>query len=83
MQRPTETHIAIILSICTVLSVAAFPGTPRANAADHDIDVIIVKIDQLFRAESSRATLQMQIVTPDWERTLSGIASWTVGSRER
>ena len=41
-----------------------------------DIDEVIRKIDELYRANSSYAKLEMEIVTPHWERTLL-LDSWT------
>jgi hypothetical protein len=48
------------------------------RAADHDLATVIRTIDEMFRSSSSHAIVEMQIVTPDWERTLE-LEMWTVG----
>lgn len=39
---------------------------------------LLKKVDQLYRSDSSTSTMKMQIVTPNWERTLT-MESWTIG----
>jgi len=65
-----RTHLAAF----AVLLLFAAPSA----ATDPDLEAVIKKIDELFRSESSHATLEMQIVTPDWERTLE-MEMWTLG----
>lgn len=43
-----------------------------------DIKAVIKHIDQLYRSETSHAEMEMQIVTPHWERTLA-MTIWTEG----
>jgi outer membrane lipoprotein-sorting protein len=74
-----------------VLVVAAGPSlggplhppeaAPRDSTAvfdDAEIERIIRSIDELYRSESSYSEIEMQIVTPHWERTLS-MKAWTSG----
>lgn len=48
------------------------PASPEAAA-------IARKIDELYRSDSSRSLLEMEIVTPHWSRTLE-MKVWTVGT---
>jgi len=47
-------------------------------SADNDAAALLKKMDELFRSKSSIATMKMQIVTPNWQRTLE-MQSWTRG----
>lgn len=49
-----------------------------AQDSDADLKVLIDRLDKLYRADTSYTDLEMTIVTPNWERTLS-IDSWTEG----
>jgi outer membrane lipoprotein-sorting protein len=46
--------------------------------ADDDAAALLLKMDELFRSKSSVSTMKMQIVTPNWQRTLE-MQSWTLG----
>lgn len=48
------------------------------RAGDIDVDEIIRRVDQLYRSKSSYSQLEMEIVTPHWQRTLS-MDAWTMG----
>ncbi len=50
----------------------------QSLAAEVTVSEAVAFLDSLYRSESSRAELSMQIVTPDWERTLS-MEVWTKG----
>lgn len=56
------------------------PGLLLAQDRSANIDVkeIVKKIDALYRSESSAGEMEMQIVTPHWERTLR-LKVWTQG----
>jgi outer membrane lipoprotein-sorting protein len=63
--------LSTLLSFCLLL--------PTTSAiADNDAAALLVKMDELFRSKSSIATMKMQIVTPNWQRTLE-MQSWTRG----
>jgi outer membrane lipoprotein-sorting protein len=47
-------------------------------AGERDIEEILKKMDELYRAESSYSEVVMEIVTPRWERTLE-MTVWTEG----
>lgn len=46
--------------------------------AGDDAATILKKMDELFRSQSSISTMKMQIITPNWRRTLE-MQSWTMG----
>lgn len=71
-------HI-LLVGVLAVVLVTALPA-PRAAAQGQSIDIktIIKKMDDLYRSESSHATITMHIVTAHWERTLS-MEAWTEG----
>ncbi len=52
------------------------PLWAEAQKADLDVKAIIKAVDELYRSQTSHADIEMQIVTPHWERTLS-LAIWT------
>jgi outer membrane lipoprotein-sorting protein len=49
------------------------------QSSDIDAKDIVKKLDALYRSESSFGEMEMQIVTPHWERTLS-MKVWTKGT---
>jgi len=71
---------ARFLAVLAAFLAAGFaPRAARPQSAAPDIDQIVRDIDRLFRSESSRGSLEMHIVTPDWERTLE-MEVWTAGT---
>lgn len=60
-----------------LLSLAIFL-TSISCFADDDAAVLLQKMDELFRSKSSISTMKMQIITPNWQRTLE-MQSWTLG----
>jgi len=62
--------VASTVFLCTYVT-ADDPAVP-------DVETIVKKIDQLYRSETSAAKIEMQIVTPHWERTLA-MQVWTKG----
>ena len=63
-------------SLCTALLVIAVLAFAPRMAPSQDLDTIIEHIDTLFRSKSSHSSLRMEIVTPDWQRTLE-LEMWT------
>jgi len=63
--------IIITTLVLAVLLLAEEAPDPRAQA-------LARKIDELYRSKTSYAQLEMEIVTPDWKRTLV-IKAWTLG----
>ena len=80
-QIPTSTlnllvlgSLAILFSLFTAqLSVCA-----ESHATDIDVKAIVKRMDELYRSETSQTNMEMQIVTPHWERTLA-LEIWTQG----
>ena len=59
------------------LALMAAIATPMVSIAQEktiekkvDINALSKKLDELYRSESSKAVMTMQIVTPNYERTL-------------
>ena len=46
--------------------------------ADDEAVALLKKVDELYRSKSSVSTMKMQIITPNWQRTLE-MQSWTLG----
>lgn len=51
------------------------------NSFSVDIKALLKKVDDLYRSEQSYAEVQMQIVTPDYERTMEMVA-WSKGTKK-
>lgn len=74
----TRIRILISLLLLTILPVSALPQQDLSDAAIKDI---IRKIDELYRAQSSYSVLEMEIVTPNWQRTIA-MDAWTLGTKK-
>ena len=61
-------------AICLVFA-ALLAGLPLHA---QDVEELVRKLDELYRADSSYSKLEMEIVTPHWQRTLS-MDIWTEG----
>jgi outer membrane lipoprotein-sorting protein len=76
-----EIKMAVIEKICCALfMVLTIPcsALTQERAANVDATEIVKKVDALYRSESSAGEMEMQIVTPNWERTLR-MKVWTQG----
>jgi len=60
----------LIALACLLLQGIPVRGEEAAN--------VVHKIDQLYRADSSHGTMEMEISTPDWQRTLA-MEVWSRG----
>lgn len=82
MQKITSTLIVVVevltISFLLILSMTVFQ-VPVCHASDAEVEEIIKHIDQLYRSKTSQAAMEMQIVTPNWERTLA-MTVWTKGT---
>lgn len=65
--------IFLLISSISALQVSAL------QASGADVEKIIKHIDQLYRSKTSQANMEMQISTPNWERTLA-MTVWTKGT---
>ena len=68
-------------ALATVLLAVIFCHTPRAQERSLDIDAIMQRVDELYRSESSYSVVEMDIVTPNYERTLR-MRVWTMGMKK-
>lgn len=68
-------QLVILLIVVTVLLlvVLGFAQSPDRRAQE-----LARKIDDLYRSQASYAQVEMEIVTPDWRRTLS-LKAWSKG----
>jgi outer membrane lipoprotein-sorting protein len=57
--------LAIALALCLFIPSRASFGDAVPGAAE-----IVDRMDRLFRSATSASTIEMEIVTPDWRRTL-------------
>jgi outer membrane lipoprotein-sorting protein len=67
--------LKFILSVLFLL-VVYFPS--YSCLADENAATLLKKMDELFRSKSSISLMKMQIITPNWQRTLE-MKSWTIG----
>lgn len=70
MNRKPPPILLPAMLILAILCGFAMPSPAQ------DVKEVIRKIDELYRADSSYAQLEMEIVTPHWKRTLL-LDSWT------
>ena len=66
--------LVVVFSLFT----AQLPLFAGSHSADIDIKAIVKRMDELYRSETSQTNMEMQIVTPHWERTLA-LEVWTQG----
>ena len=65
-----------------VLAWLVLGGTGSGFAEEiRDIQVLVDRMDRLYRSETSFAELEMEILTPHWRRTLR-MKMWTEGLRK-
>jgi outer membrane lipoprotein-sorting protein len=67
----------LIILLLPFLALSAQAAVPD-SLTQAQVDDIVRKIDQLYRSESSYSELEMEIVTPHWQRTLA-MNAWTEG----
>jgi len=72
--------ITIITIMCWLLAMPVISSQSESPAGADDAEVrkIIREIDELYRSESSYSVIEMEIVTPHWQRTLN-MDGWTIG----
>lgn len=68
------------LFFCALLIVFTFP-IHGENSTNKKAEEIVRKMDELFRARSSVGTMEMEIITPHWQRTLK-CRVWSQGMDE-
>ena len=70
------TRISTLLA--ALLVGMMLPHGLRAQDQSAEATAIVKKIDELYRSETSEAEMEMEIVTPHWQRTLR-MKVWTQG----
>ncbi len=67
------------LAVALVLAVAG-PALAQDDAAasDPEAKALLDAIDDLYRSDESRAVMRMEVMTPNWSRTLE-IEAWSKG----
>jgi len=70
---------SIIRGLALPVAVIAFSAVTVLSQTDQDeVNAIIQEIDELYRSETSYSELEMEIVTPHWQRTLA-MYGWSEG----
>ena len=69
----TVTCVAIFAAFVLVWALA-----DSSRADEIDVKQLIKEVDEMYRANSSYAELEMEIVTPHWQRTLA-MKAWSIG----
>jgi len=67
-----------LMFLAGVMIFGPFGAAAEDDFTEADIHRLIQEVDTLYRSESSYAELEMEIVTPHWQRTLA-MDSWTEG----
>jgi outer membrane lipoprotein-sorting protein len=67
---------AVVAALALLAPAGSLCAQERPNARE-----VVQRIDDLYRADSSYAEMEMQIVTPDWERTLR-MRGWSEGTEK-
>lgn len=66
------------LVVLFALFTVQLPAFAKSHDADIDVKAIVKQMDELYRSQTSQTNMEMQIVTPHWERTLA-LEVWTQG----
>jgi outer membrane lipoprotein-sorting protein len=64
-----------------IFLIVSLPATASEQISQQDVEKIVRHIDQLYRSQSSYSELEMEIVTPHWQRTLA-MKAWTEGTEK-
>ncbi|MDY6853155.1 MAG: outer membrane lipoprotein-sorting protein [Thermodesulfobacteriota bacterium] len=67
----------LLLTVPAIILWIGFSSTGSSDEASF-VREIVKKVDRLYRSQSSEAELEMEIVTPNWERQLR-LKMWTEG----
>ncbi|MDH4158259.1 MAG: outer membrane lipoprotein-sorting protein [candidate division Zixibacteria bacterium] len=61
-----------------LILMAVWALTKSVRAEEIDVKKLMKEVDELYRANSSYAELEMEIITPHWQRTLA-MKAWSIG----
>jgi outer membrane lipoprotein-sorting protein len=76
--KRTLSRISLRWWMGVLILVFFFQGTRAAAPQEDRAKEILKKMDELYRSNSSVAQFEMEIITPDWQRSLK-IDAWTLG----
>lgn len=65
--------VTVLFLFSSVVSAVGDTAPAKADAKE-----IVKKMDELYRSQSSVVTMEMEIVTPHWKRTLK-MKAWSIG----
>ncbi len=68
---------AWLMTVLAGMALIPIPSDPQPPP-DADAAAIVRRIDALYRSDSSEALVEMEIVTPHWQRTLK-MRAWSLG----
>ncbi len=71
-------RLALCLLLASACQLPASAGTPDRAQTSPEVKALLEKVDLLYRSSRSYAEIEMEVVTPDWKRTLS-MDFWTEG----
>ena len=66
------------LVVLFALFTVQLPALAESHPVDIDVKALVKQIDELYRSKTSQTSMEMQIATPHWERTLT-LELWTQG----
>lgn len=69
-----------LLAAAALLALAAAPVLPQQIGAAR-AEEIVRRIDELYRSDSSESLVEMEVVTPEWQRTLR-MRVWSRGLKD-
>ena len=72
--KRTIITLSVLAALLVSFSLAPLTAAPK----EHDLKKIVKKIDDLYRSNSSVTTMEMEIITPHWKRTLK-MNGWSMG----
>lgn len=64
--------------IVLLLGLIVFPSFAQDRIANAEVTEIVKKIDELYRSATSSGEMEMEIITPNWQRTLR-MKVWSKG----
>lgn len=74
MRQPKILLTLVTLAVLLLLPVSMI----RAETKKVDVKEIVKKMDELYRSSSSEVSMEMEIITPHWQRTLK-MDAWSLG----
>jgi len=74
-------NLRVLLLIWLLLVPTLWAQQSQETFTQAELEDIIRRIDALYRSQSSYSEIEMEIVTPNWQRTLS-MKAWTEGMKK-